>query len=170
MSSDYCHSSTNASSSQNRSDTSAEFLPYPYTTKTAAPSSAKLIELPQHMAKDLTAEELNIVNQIDTLAFDQAGCRMTQRKLEENFATQGNNDEFSACLLYVLIDILPDVMTNQFGNYLCQKLIEVLSVESLKKLVHAILPSVVEVSMDLHGTRAIQTLVEVLGNEPGALK
>jgi len=95
---------------------------------------------------------------------------MTQRKLEENYAIHGDNDDFSACLLHVLLDILPDVMTNQFGNYLCQKLIEVLSVESLRKLVHAILPSVVEVSMDLHGTRAIQTLVEVLGNEPAGLK
>jgi len=46
--SDYGHS-TNASSSQNRSDTSAEFLPYPYTTK-AAPTTPKLLELPQEMA------------------------------------------------------------------------------------------------------------------------
>lgn len=67
-----------------------------------------------------------------------------------------------------MINILPDVMTNQFGNYLCQKLIEVSSDQSLRKLVHAILPSVVEVSMDLHGTRAIQTLVEVIGSQPGA--
>ena len=63
-----------------------------------------------------------------------------------------------------MLDIIPDVMTNQFGNYLCQKLIEVSNVASLKMLVHAIIPSVVEVSMDLHGTRAIQTLVTVLGN------
>ena len=80
---------------------------------------------------------------------------MTQRKLEENFASRGSSDDFSASVVHVLLDILPDVMTNQFGNYLCQKLIEVSSVMSLKKLVHAILPSVVEVSMDLHGTRAI---------------
>lgn len=54
-----------------------------------------------------------------------------------------------------MLDILPDVMTNQFGNYLCQKLIEVAPTSSLKQLVHACLSSVVEVSMDLHGTRAI---------------
>lgn len=68
-----------------------------------------------------------------------------------------------------MVDILPDVMTNQFGNYLCQKLIEVAPTSSLKQLVQACLSSVVEVSMDLHGTRAIQTLVEVLGREPAAL-
>ncbi len=65
-----------------------------------------------------------------------------------------------------MLDILPDVMTNQFGNYLCQKLIEVAPAPSIKKLVHACLPSLVEVAMDLHGTRAIQTLVEVLGSKP----
>lgn len=58
---------------------------------------------------------------------------------------------------------LADVMTNQFGNYLCQKLIEVSAAADLKKLVASILPSVVEVSMDIHGTRVIQTLVEMLG-------
>jgi len=93
---------------------------------------------------------------------------MIQRKLEDNFADKTRQGLFASCLLHVMLDILPDVMTNQFGNYLCQKLIEVCPVQSLKKLVLAILPSVVEVSMDLHGTRAIQTLVEVLGNQPAA--
>jgi len=120
--------------------------------------------LPKHMADALTAEEHDILKQVDTLAFDQAGCRMIQRKLEDNFADKTRQGLFASCLLHVMLDILPDVMTNQFGNYLCQKLIEVCPVQSLKKLVHIILPSVVEVSMDLHGTRAIQTLVEVLGN------
>lgn len=68
-----------------------------------------------------------------------------------------------------MFDVLSDVMMNQFGNYLCQKLIEVCDVPALKQLVKSVLPSLVEVSMDLHGTRCIQTLVEVLGNEPTAL-
>ena len=65
-----------------------------------------------------------------------------------------------------MLDILPDAMTNQFGNYLCQKLIEVSSKETLKLLIHAILPSIVNISMNLHGTRVIQTLVEALGTDP----
>ena len=28
------------------------------------------------------------------------------------------------------------------------------------------MPSIVEISMDIHGTRAIQTLIEVLGKDP----
>ena len=34
---------------------------------------------------------------------------------------------------------------------------------------HAVLPYIVEVSTDLHGTRAIQTLVEVLGKHRNEL-
>lgn len=60
-------------------------------------------------------------------------------------------------------------MINQFGNYLCQKLIEVCPVSALKLLINAIIPSLVEISMDLHGTRVIQALVEMLGHEPAAL-
>ena len=33
----------------------------------------------------------------------------------------------------------------------------------MKQFVDAVLPSIVEISMDVHGTRAIQTLIEVLG-------
>jgi len=77
---------------------------------------------------------------------------MIQQRLEGANESHGS---FATALIHVMLDIMPDVMTNQFGNYLCQKLIEVAPVSSLKQLVHACLPSLVEVSMDLHGTRAM---------------
>ena len=46
---------------------------------------------------------------------------------------------------------------------------EVCPVPALKLLINAIIPSLVEISMDLHGTRVIQALVEMLGHEPTAL-
>lgn len=45
---------------------------------------------------------------------------MIQKRLEEKSAV--NKDRrvnLSAALIHVMMDILPDVMTNQFGNYLC---------------------------------------------------
>lgn len=44
---------------------------------------------------------------------------MIQKMLEENFASSGKSSPFSAGLTHVIRDILPDIMTNQFGNYLC---------------------------------------------------
>jgi len=107
------------------------------------------------MSAELSLEELDICKQVEVLAFDQAGCRMMQKKLEEKYADKSDSGVFAAALVHCMLDILPDVMTNQFGNYLCQKLIEVAPIPSLKQLVQVCLSSVVEVSMDLHGTRAI---------------
>lgn len=54
---------------------------------------------------------------------------MIQRKLEENEVEQ--RDIFAASLVHIMFEVLPEVMMNQFGNYLCQKLIEVCSVPAL---------------------------------------
>ena len=64
---------------------------------------------------------------------------------------------------------MPDVMTNQFGNYLVQRLIEVAPVYALKQLIPAVTPVMVEVAIDMHGTRTIQTLVEMAGKHPKEL-
>ena len=63
-------------------------------------------------AVDLTPEEFDIVKQVDILAFDQAGCRMIQKKLEENRFQLTGPDFFVRSLLLSMLDILPQVMTN----------------------------------------------------------
>ena len=100
---------------------------------------------------DLSKEEMDIVNQVEVLAFDQAGCRMIQKRLEDC----NKNSPFVRCVLQNLLEILPNVMTNQFGNYLCQKLIEVCPVDSLKLFINAVLPEIAQVATDVHGTRAV---------------
>jgi len=57
---------------------------------------------------------------------------MIQKKLEEKTDDPQRASNFAAALVQVMLDILPDVMINQFGNYLCQKLIEVAPINSLK--------------------------------------
>ena len=160
--------STYCSSNKN---TSAEFISYAQSTRldhnqAQKSETKKIYELPQHLAVLLTKEEIDTIVEVDTMAFDQAGCRMIQKMLEDGFSIKGFENPFCTALVDSMLDILPDVMTNQFGNYLCQKLVEVCSVSSLRKIVHATLPSLVEVSMDLHGTRVIQTLVETIGKDP----
>lgn len=125
--------------------------------------------MPAELAADLSSDEVDIAQQIEQLSFDQAGCRMIQKKIEER-SKKGDSkkwiESFTGALIHCMQNILPDAMTNQFGNYLCQKLIEVCSVATLKQVIHAILPKIVEISMNLHGTRVIQTLVEALGADP----
>jgi len=44
---------------------------------------------------------------------------MVQERLTEQVAENENKGSFAVALIYVMNDIMPDVMTNQFGNYLC---------------------------------------------------
>ena len=87
------------------------------------------------------------------LAFDQAGCRMIQKTLEEKTGLAA--DAYKTELVTRMLHILPDVMTNQFGNYLCQKMFEVSSDEDIRKLMDYVLPHSFQISASMHGTRAM---------------
>ena len=57
---------------------------------------------------------------MEVLAFDQAGCRMIQKKVEESSSDSKTwVKDFTGALIHCMLDILPEAMTNQFGNYLC---------------------------------------------------
>lgn len=56
-------------------------------------------------------------------------------------------------------------MVDQFGNYLCQKTIEVANLNQLTEIVNVVLPNIVQISTSVHGTRAVQSLVEVIGDQ-----
>ncbi len=103
------------------------------------------------------------------LSFDQAGCRRIQQLLEDDASS-----DFVPALVRALAGpadaLLPDVMANQFGNYLCQKIIEVSAQAELRQIVRAILPHIFEISTSVHGTRAMQTLAEVVSAHLPALQ
>lgn len=46
-------------------------------------------------------------------------------------------------------------MVDQFGNYLCQKIMEVASDEYLSAIVENILDSINQIVINVHGTRSI---------------
>lgn len=69
---------------------------------------------------------------------------------------------FVKALVNALQFTFADVMANQFGNYLCQKIIEVCEPRDLSLILDSILPKATAISLSVHGTRAMQTLVEVV--------
>lgn len=107
----------------------------------------------------LTEEEAEIIDNVTAHAYDQSGCRMIQRKLEDLSTCSPN---FTKMLVQSMLHIMPEVMTNQFGNYLCQKMIEVSDNEQVTMILNSVLSRCVEVSYNVHGTRVIQTLVEIM--------
>ena len=89
-----------------------------------------------------------------SLAKDQNGCRLLQRLLEEQRV--GVVD----VVYEETFPHLNELMTDPFGNYLCQKLIEHCSEQQRLSILSKVAPDVVAISLNLHGTRAVQKLVE----------
>lgn len=117
-------------------------------------------------AKYANASIQDFVGDIMTLCKDQHGCRFLQRQLEvaKNDADLAlmTVEEVATMIFTEIQDHVVDLMTDPFGNYLVQRLFENVSSEERLVLVKNAAPSLVRISLDPHGTRALQKLVECI--------
>ena len=69
----------------------------------------------------LTQEEKDIVMGIEMYVFDQTGCRMLQRRIEEAQAPKSQTSFIQALILKITVSkqLFATMMSDQFGNYLC---------------------------------------------------
>ncbi|KAJ3702633.1 hypothetical protein LUZ61_006338 [Rhynchospora tenuis] len=120
--------------------------------------------LPVSKAKKLQSSSLGFENLMGAkgylyhMAKDQHGCRFLQQKFEEG-----------KCQVDVVFDEVVDhameLMVNQFGNYLMQKILEVCDDEQRMRLVSLVTQDpmkLIKVSLNVHGTRVVQKLIETL--------
>jgi hypothetical protein len=56
----------------------------------------------------------------------------------------------------------PDLMVDPFGNYLCQKLLEYSTEEQRTAIIESVASDLVGISLNMHGTRAVQKMVDFL--------
>jgi len=85
---------------------------------------------------------------------------MLQHKLEEGSA-EVLNAIFSEVLLHIV-----ELMMDPFGNYLCQKLMEMCSIPQLQLVLDKVCGSLVKISLNMHGARAVQKLIDVVRSTP----
>ncbi|KAF2286308.1 hypothetical protein GH714_013736 [Hevea brasiliensis] len=100
-----------------------------------------------------------VTGRVYLMAKDQHGCRFLQRKFSE-----GTPQDVEKIFLEV-IDHIVELMTDPFGNYLVQKLIEVCNEDQRMQILCAITRKageLVRISCDMHGTRAVQKVIENL--------
>ncbi|CAH7668266.1 armadillo-type protein, partial [Phakopsora pachyrhizi] len=93
------------------------------------------------------------------LCKDQHGCRFLQRKLEEGDPAHRD---------MIFAEIYPhfgELMTDAFGNYLSQKLLEYSSDEQRDLLIESISGELVSISLNMHGTRAVQKMIDFLSTQ-----
>ncbi|ELP84730.1 meiotic coiled-coil protein, putative [Entamoeba invadens IP1] len=84
---------------------------------------------------------------------DQVGCRFLQQQLEE-----GN----TGTLEYIyqqIVPLLDSLMIDPFGNYLCQKLIEVVKPDQRVEIIEEIGDKIHTISRNIYGTRSVQKLI-----------
>ncbi|KJE88482.1 RNA-binding protein [Capsaspora owczarzaki ATCC 30864] len=93
---------------------------------------------------------------IYSLCKDQIGCRFLQRKIEEQ------NESVIQIIFDEVFEHVGELMTDPFGNYLCQKLLEHCTEAQRTAIVQRVAPELVSISLNMHGTRAVQKLTECL--------
>ncbi len=104
--------------------------------------------------KDTQRIVVQLLENVDKALCDQSSCRMIQKYLEDNGKTAVADELFSKMIVR-----MDEYMNLPFGNYLCQKLFELLDGIQLHAIIGKLQPQVVSISNNLHGTRSIQKLI-----------
>ncbi|KAL5780149.1 hypothetical protein ACOSQ2_010886 [Xanthoceras sorbifolium] len=93
------------------------------------------------------------------LAKDHYGCRFLQKTMKSTTREQLD------MIFMELINHVCDLMVDPFGNYVMQKLVEVCSEEQRTQILVMLTKTnfqLVRICLDMHGTRAVQRLLECL--------
>jgi hypothetical protein len=105
-----------------------------------------------------------LLGQVRRLSRDQVGCRLVQQALDE---------EGTSAATLILNEGLPfwgEAMVDPFGNYLFQKILEKITPDERIMLIRTVSTRLVNASLNLHGTRSVQKIVELCAQDEGKKK
>ncbi|GAA6007253.1 uncharacterized protein JCM10292_003957 [Rhodotorula paludigena] len=94
-----------------------------------------------------------------SLCKDQFGCRYLQKKLEDG------NPEHRDMIFNEVFPHFAELMTDPFANYLAQRLLEFATDEQRDALIESISGELVSISLNMHGTRAVQKMIDYLSTQ-----
>mmetsp|Transcript_13779 Transcript_13779/g.25960 ORF Transcript_13779/g.25960 Transcript_13779/m.25960 type:complete len:1039 (+) Transcript_13779:769-3885(+) len=96
-----------------------------------------------------------LLGHVRRLSRDQVGCRLLQQALDEE------GDTAATAILNEGLSFWGEAMVDPFGNYLFQKILEKITPKERILLVKTVSPRLVNASLNLHGTRSVQKVVEL---------
>lgn len=97
----------------------------------------------------------SLLGHVRRLSRDQVGCRLLQQSLDED------GPYAATAILKEGLPFLTEAMTDPFGNYLFQKILEKVTPEEKLVLISTVGPRLVNAALNLHGTRSVQKVVEM---------
>lgn len=100
----------------------------------------------------------NFFENAKTLIQDQSGCRLLQKKIDEN-------PEITDSLFDKLFYDIINMCTDSFGNYLIQKMLDTISFQKLEDFTKLISSKFSYIAISNFGTRVIQRLLEVFSKK-----
>ena len=107
-------------------------------------------------ARFTNAKIENYQGEIYSLCKDQHGCRYLHKQMETR------NPETVQLIFLETQQHVVELMTDPFGNYLCQKLLEHSNDAQRTVLVNNSAPQMVKIALNQHGTRALQKMIEFI--------
>ncbi|KAK3320876.1 armadillo-type protein [Cercophora scortea] len=132
---------------------------YSNTPRQPQDSQARVIQNRRQMDSEAMARFNNLPLEqvggtIYTLCKDQHGCRYLQKQLENRIPEQVH------MIWLETNQHVVELMTDPFGNYLCQKLLEYCSDDERTVLIQNAASDMVRIALNQHGTRALQKMIE----------
>jgi hypothetical protein len=122
-------------------------------TAAASDAIASIYSSPQRPPLDA------LLGHVRRLSRDQVGCRLLQQALDEEGSMAATT------ILNEGISFWGEAMVDPFGNYLFQKILEKITPEERIMLIKSVSSRLVNASLNLHGTRSVQKVVELCAQD-----
>ena len=100
-----------------------------------------------------------LLGNVRRLSRDQVGCRLLQQALDEE------GPMAATMILEEGLSFWGEAMVDPFGNYLFQKILEKITPSERVVLVRSVSARLVNASLNLHGTRSVQKVVELCASD-----
>lgn len=129
------------------------------SVQSAPPSHSRRRRTSENDTRFNNADLESMASEIYSLCKDQHGCRFLQKKLQEQ------NPRYVDLVFSHTCPHVVELMTDPFGNYLCQRLLQYCTDEQRTMLVRTAAPEMVKIALNQHGTRALQKMIESISNQ-----
>lgn len=131
---------------------------------------AQFVVLPVKIDKDYLAlinkvPLSRLTDEIFRLAKDQHGCRFLQKRIDENIVLNPQMRMANFDIIFGQVHpMFYELIIDPFGNYLIQKLLDYCDEDNLNLILETLQFNLFLISINQHGTRALQKIIDRMNN------